>query len=178
VKLAKAIYPHWKERKIARKGQRIIPQLNVSHSSFDALIQSLTIPPEQYDESNDGDPFVCFRRRDVKPVRKTRRTDTASVDRMLKLKAELGQAKDLAERVLSREVKKLEVTKEARVVIDSRLKFLELKRKFPTLSNPADDELLIDRTIKRPKLEMTSVGYVSLIAFGGEWHAYFFRLGR
>jgi hypothetical protein len=83
---------------------------------------------------------------------------------MLKLKAELGQAKDLAERVLSREVKKLEVTKEARVVIDSRLKFLELKRKFPTWPNPADDELLIVRTVKRPKLEMTSVGYLSFLS--------------
>ncbi|KAG8946440.1 Enhancer of polycomb-like protein 1 [Tulasnella sp. 419] len=51
-KLARAIYPHWRDRKVDRAGHRIIPQLN-------------------YDESNEGDPYVCFRHRELKPVRKT-----------------------------------------------------------------------------------------------------------
>ena len=31
IRLARAIYPHYKERKVARQGQRIIPTLNVGH---------------------------------------------------------------------------------------------------------------------------------------------------
>ncbi|KAF9519381.1 hypothetical protein BS47DRAFT_29976 [Hydnum rufescens UP504] len=141
LRLARAIYPHWKERKIARQGHKIIPQLN-------------------YDESNDGDPYVCFRRRDVKSVRKTRRTDTTPADKVTKLRSELINAKDLASSVVSREVKKLELGKDARVVLEARLRLVEHKRKYPHFASPHDDALLVDpeRTLaKRPKLGESGV---------------------
>jgi hypothetical protein len=34
LKVAKAVYPYWKERRLERNGHRIIPTLNVRHLSF------------------------------------------------------------------------------------------------------------------------------------------------
>ena len=68
-------------------------------------------------------------------------------------------AGELANLVLSREVKKLEVTKETRSVFEARAKFVDLKRKFPLLGSPADEELLVDKSlVKKPKLNELSTG--------------------
>jgi hypothetical protein len=57
------------------------------------------------DESlrDDSDPYVCFRRRETKPVRKTRRTDQQSMEKLRKLRAELETARSLLEMVTRRE---------------------------------------------------------------------------
>lgn len=49
------------------------------------------------------DPYVCFRRRETKPVRKTRRTDQQSLERLRKLRSEMEMARNLLEMVLRRE---------------------------------------------------------------------------
>ena len=54
--LAGIVYPHWKSRREDREGRTVSPYLN-------------------FDETNDNDPYVCFRRREVKQIRKTRKTD-------------------------------------------------------------------------------------------------------
>ncbi|KAF8329698.1 enhancer of polycomb-like-domain-containing protein [Cantharellus anzutake] len=138
IRLARTIYPHYKERKIARQGHKIIPSLN-------------------FDESNSEDAYVCFRRRDVKSVRKTRRTDTTPAEKVSRLRQELIKAKDLANLTVSREVKKLELNKDARSVLEARIRFIELKRKHPQFSLSTDDQLLVDpeRVLaKRPKMTL------------------------
>ena len=45
---------------------------------------------------------------------------------------------------MSREVKKLELNKDARGVLEARIKFIELKRKHPQFTLSTDDQLLID----------------------------------
>ncbi|KDQ21629.1 hypothetical protein BOTBODRAFT_50226 [Botryobasidium botryosum FD-172 SS1] len=145
VRLGRAIYQHWRDRKTARNGHKIIPQINL-------------------DESSEGEAWVCFRRRDVKPVRKTRRTDTASLDRLAKLRGELGAVCELANSVRSREVKKLELMRETRAVFEARTRFVELKRKYPFLGSQADDELLVDKNVaKRPKPNELSMGTIKLV---------------
>lgn len=52
---------------------------------------------------DDSDPYVCFRRRETKPVRKTRRTDQQSMEKLRKLRAELETARSLLEMVTRRE---------------------------------------------------------------------------
>lgn len=52
---------------------------------------------------DDTDPYVCFRRRETKPVRKTRRTDQQSLEKLRKLRAELETARSLLEMVTRRE---------------------------------------------------------------------------
>jgi len=97
---------------------------------------------------------VCFRRRDAKSIRKTRRTDTTPAEKVARLRQELVRAKELAHLTVSREVKKLELNKDARGVLEARIKFIELKRKHPQFTLSTDDQLLIDpeRVLaKRPK---------------------------
>ncbi|CED83219.1 Polycomb enhancer protein, EPC [Phaffia rhodozyma] len=126
-RMAKAIYPHWKERKLASGGRYIIPQLN-------------------HDESNDADPYVCFRRREVKSVRKTRRTDSQSVDRLVLLQSELIKASQLASDTLQRERRKSDLIQCERDAWDAKLRLIDIKRKIPSQPLRPDEEELLFRT--------------------------------
>lgn len=99
----------------------------------------------QLDESNDTDPFVCFRRRDAKAVRKTRRADNTPADKVTRLRIELQQVSDLATSVVTREMKKAELGIDTQLVLEARLRMFDHKRRFPHLSNPQDDQMLIEQ---------------------------------
>ncbi|KAH7340842.1 enhancer of polycomb-like-domain-containing protein [Rhizoctonia solani] len=139
LRILRVIYPHWRERRLERDGRRIIPQINS-------------------DETNEGDPYVCFRRRDAKPVRKTRRSDTGSMDRMQNLHNNIRQLQHIAQLVVHREQLKHSRAVEERQVMNCRLNLAEVKRKFPTtpFGSRDDDEVLVDKIVKRPKLEGTN----------------------
>jgi hypothetical protein len=83
---AKSVYEQWKRRRILRKGASLVPSLRIDEALRD-----------------DADPYVCFRRRETKPVRKTRRTDQQSLEKLRKLRAELETARSLLEMVTRRE---------------------------------------------------------------------------
>ncbi|KAL4080474.1 enhancer of polycomb-like-domain-containing protein [Scleroderma citrinum] len=137
LRLAKIIYPHWRERRTERGGHRIIPTLN-----FD-----------ETDTNNES--YICFRRREIKSVRKTRASQATSSDKLFRLQVELAQAHELAKSLLERENLKKENATQVMQVWDKRLQFTELKRKFPSLNSKDDDELLHDkeRVVKKPKTE-------------------------
>lgn len=99
----------------------------------------------QLDESNDTDPFVCFRRRDAKAVRKTRRADNTPADKITRLRIELQQVSDLAANVATREMKKAELGRDTLLVLEARLRLVDHKRRFPHLCNPQDDQMLIEQ---------------------------------
>jgi enhancer of polycomb-like protein len=103
-------------------------------------------PFSQYDESNDGDPYVCFRRREAKPVRKTRRTDSQSVDRLALLQAELIKAGQLAADTLARERRKLDLVLVEREAWEAKLRLIDAKRKYPAFPLKPDEEELLFRT--------------------------------
>ncbi|KAG8702760.1 Enhancer of polycomb-like protein 1 [Ceratobasidium sp. 394] len=136
LRMLRVIYPHWRERRLEREGRRIIPQINS-------------------DETNEGDPYVCFRRRDAKPVRKTRRTDTGSIDRMQSLQNNVRQLQHIVQHVLRREQLKQARALEERQVMNCRMQLSEVKRKFPTtpFGMRDDDEVLVDKIVKRPRPE-------------------------
>ncbi|KAG9019757.1 Enhancer of polycomb-like protein 1 [Tulasnella sp. 427] len=129
---ARTIYPWWHERKTERDGRRIIPQLN-------------------YDETNDSDPYVCFRRREVKPLRKTRRQDTTSQERMLKLQKELGMVLDMARSVLKREELKRDAAKSMTEVFQKRFALVQIKRKSAWAAQQDDNQLFLDEKPKPPR---------------------------
>ncbi|KAH9161676.1 hypothetical protein EDB89DRAFT_2156514 [Lactarius sanguifluus] len=119
-------YPYWKERRIERGGHCIIPTLN-------------------YDEPDiKNESYICFRRRDVKAMRKTRASQASSSEKLMLLKQELATAAELTS-VLKRE----QLTRER----GSKQK--RLKRKFPSLLNAKEDEELFydkEKVVKKPKL--------------------------
>ncbi|KIJ67208.1 hypothetical protein HYDPIDRAFT_25680 [Hydnomerulius pinastri MD-312] len=137
LRLAKTIYPWWRERRTERIGHRIIPILN-------------------YDETDvNNESYICFRRREIKAVRKTRASQATSSDKLLRLQSELSQSLELAKTLLARENLKKDNAQQAVQVWEKRLEFVELKRKFPSLSTKEDDELLHDkeRVAKKPRVE-------------------------
>ncbi|KAH9475176.1 Enhancer of polycomb-like protein 1 [Psilocybe cubensis] len=127
LKSARAIYPYWKERRLERGGHRIIPTLNGDES--DTLNES----------------YICFRRRESKAVRKTRASQVTSSDKLARLQAEFSYPLELAKAILTRETLKKELAAQSQAVWEKRLAFVDLKRKFPSLNDKIDEELLVDK---------------------------------
>lgn len=128
---AKTVYDHWATRRAAKGNSAIPPQLKF----------------ESGQESDDSDPYVCFRRREIRQTRKTRHRDLQSAEKLRKLRFELESARALLLMVKRREEARIELLAVDKQVFEQRQAFRELKRK---LKQPGDDDLLI--TQKKPKL--------------------------
>lgn len=133
VVMARGIYPHWLERKAERKGRSIVPDVNL-------------------DESDEGNVYVCFRRREVKPIRKTRRMETTSIDKLTRLSSEFQSAIALTNKAIERESLKAEMCDEDQVIWNFRARMVSITSKYPDLRNADDDKWLVDKEkIKKPK---------------------------
>jgi len=121
----------------------------------------LLIPPWslthlQLDETDTrNESYICFRRREIKAVRKTRASHVTFSDKLIRLQNELSTALEIANEVISRETLKKEAAQLHQEVWNQRISFSDLKRKFPTLGTKEDEELLVDkeRVPKKPKVE-------------------------
>ena len=135
--------------------------------NLSALTYLFTTQLDETDTRNES--YICFRRREIKAIRKTRAQQATYSDKMVRLKGELAVALELANSVLQRETIKRDAAAHAHAVWDKRFAFAELKRKFPTLSSKDEEELLYDRerVVKRPKLEPT--GFVNSCASILRW---------
>ncbi|KAI0037147.1 enhancer of polycomb-like-domain-containing protein [Vararia minispora EC-137] len=134
--IAEVIYPYWKERRTERGVYRVIPTLN-----FD-----------EQDVKNES--YICFRRRDVKAMRKTRASQASSSEKLHRLQQELASVQELSKSLCVRETLKRDQLQSQHTVWESREKLVDLKRQFPSLATKEDDELFVDkeRPPKRPKV--------------------------
>ncbi|EMD31875.1 hypothetical protein CERSUDRAFT_119155 [Gelatoporia subvermispora B] len=139
LRMARVVYPYWRDRRLERGGHRIIPTVNL----------------DETDTKNES--YICFRRREIKAVRKTRAQQAPYADKMRRLQSELGITLTLAESVRDRERFKREQAAQGQAVWERRLTLVDLKRKFPTLGVKEDDELFFDKekVAKKPKTETT-----------------------
>ncbi|OCH93358.1 hypothetical protein OBBRIDRAFT_328810 [Obba rivulosa] len=139
LRMARVVYPYWRDRRLERGGHRIIPTVNL----------------DETDTKNES--YICFRRREIKAIRKTRAQQAPYADKMRRLQVELGISLSLAESVRDRERLKREQTVQGQVVWDKRLILVDLKRKFPILGTKEDEELFFDKekVPKKPKTEAT-----------------------
>ncbi|KAI9490712.1 enhancer of polycomb-like-domain-containing protein [Zychaea mexicana] len=135
-KLNERVYQHWRERRLARQGKDVIPQL----LSEDTL-------------KGEIDPYVCFRRRETKPIRKTRRTDQQSLERLRKLRSEMEMSRNLLEMVLRREKIRKEGLVLEHTVFDKKCKLREYQRQ---LGIKEDEDLLPLLSKKKRKTSMES----------------------
>ncbi|KAI8148864.1 enhancer of polycomb-like-domain-containing protein [Fennellomyces sp. T-0311] len=133
-KANESVYQHWKDRRQKSKGKDIIPQLR----SEDTL-------------KGDIDPYVCFRRRETKPIRKTRRTDQQSLERLRKLRSEMEMSRNLLEMVLRREKIRKEGLVLEHTVFDKKCKLREYQRQ---LGIKEDEDLLPLLSKKKRKTSM------------------------
>lgn len=109
------IYEHWKHRKIERKGKPISPQLKFED-------------PNANEKDNDNDPYICFRRREFRQARKTRRADNIGAERIRHLQRSLRKARELVLNVCKRELLKEKVWQSDYEIFKARCETKNVKR--------------------------------------------------
>jgi len=130
---AKDIYEFWKTRRQENGHKALQPSLKF----------------ETHQDNDDGDPYVCFRRREVRQTRKTRARDTQSSDRLRRLRKEIEEARQLVQQTCSREVLKRELLNVERSVFEQRGKLKDTKVR---MGIKTDDEDLINQKPQKRKL--------------------------
>lgn len=136
----KPIYEHWKTRKIIRKGKPIHASLKFED-------------PNASEKDNDNDPYICFRRREFRQARKTRRADTLGAERIRLLQKSLHRARNLVTNVCQREIIKLETYEREHQIFKLRSEAKSIKR---AVGVKGDDYLFYPhkrKKIVKPKIE-------------------------
>jgi hypothetical protein len=107
-------------------------------------------------ETDDGDPYVCFRRREVRQIRKTRGRDAQSAEKLRRLRKELEDARQLVALVRQRELARKEMLGIERQIFLQRSEVKEMKRK---LGVKDDDEDLINQKVRKEGILVASLRY-------------------
>ena len=131
---AKDIYEHWKACREKNGNNTIHPGLRLK-------IMDGT------NDTDDNDPYVCFRRREVRQIRKTRGRDAQSVEKLKKLRRELEEARQLVALVRQREITKKEQLAIEKQLFEQRSALRQCKL---TLGEPycqGDEDLLINQKV-------------------------------
>jgi enhancer of polycomb-like protein len=125
---AKDVYEHWRNRRQQAGNNTLQPSLKA----------------EKDQVRDDGDPYVCFRRRDGRITRKTRGRDLQSVDKLKKLRREIEEGRALIAMALQRELVKKDMLLADRTIFQMRA---EVKRNKIKLGIKTDDEDLINQKV-------------------------------
>lgn len=126
---AKDIYEYWKTRRQVSSNKPLQPSLKF----------------EMHQDSDDGDPYVCFRRRDVRQTRKTRARDIQSTEKLRRLRKELEEGRQLVAMAHQRELAKRELIALDRQVFEQRTKLKDIRIR---LNIKGDDEDLINQKVR------------------------------
>jgi len=126
---AKDIFDHWRTRRQATGNRGLQPSLKF----------------ETHQDNDDGDPYVCFRRRDVRQTRKTRARDVQSTDKLRRLRKELEEGRQLVAITNQRELCKRELLAIDRAIFEQRAKVKEAKMR---LGIENDDQDLINQRVR------------------------------
>lgn len=134
---AKDIYEHWQAMRTKSLNHPLMPSLRFERNT----------------DTDETDPFVCFRRREVRQARKTRGRDAQTVERIKKLRTELEQSRLLIHLTRDREMKRFTQTKVDRKIFQQRHELLQMKR---SLGIKGDEDLLINQkpVEKGPRLDL------------------------
>ncbi|ETI28498.1 hypothetical protein G647_00947 [Cladophialophora carrionii CBS 160.54] len=134
--LSRFIYEHWRTRRTATGNRSLAPRLKF----------------ETGQETDDSDPYVCFRRRELRQIRKTRNRDAQSAEKLRKLRMELETARGMLLMVKRREQLRKETLEIDRLVFEQRLALRDTKRK---LGVKGDEDLLINQKKQKIPQGMT-----------------------
>lgn len=143
-RLAKYVYEHWKSRRLDSANHGLQPTLKVSSVNI-LSVSLLTITQfETGQDTDDADPYVCFRRREIRQIRKTRHRDAQSAEKLRRLRKELEDARQIMAMVKQREIMRKEVLSIDKTLFKQRADVKETKRK---LGIKGDDEDLINQKV-------------------------------
>lgn len=132
---AKEVYEYWKAERLKRGNRGLVPKLK-------------TLKMDTAQEADDSDPYICFRRREVRQVRKTRGRDAQVVEKLKKLRRELEDGRHLLDLVKQREVGRQEDLALSRQMFEQRATVREMKRSLGI--EDKEDTLLINQRAKPP----------------------------
>ncbi len=109
--------------------------------------------------SNETDPYVCFRRREVKNnMRKTRRCDSQSLDKLRKLRDEMQKARDILELVSSRERLRKESALLEIEIFQERIKVRKMKKLLGVMTATTDADASPEKKKKKQSAGGAGVG--------------------
>ena len=148
---ARFIYEHWKSRRIesGNKSLNLASSLKVVKRIFPTYAILLTLRQfETGADTDDGDPYVCFRRREVRQVRKTRGRDAQSAEKLKKLRKEMEDGRHLAALASRREAIKRALMRVDKEVFEQRASLRQVKCSIPEKHNEDDDDLLFNQKVK------------------------------
>ena len=126
---AKFIYDHWQSRRTQTGNKGISSRLKF----------------ETHADSDDADPYVCFRRRELRQIRKTRNRDAQSTEKLRNLRIQLEQARTLLQLVNQREKCRKQQMQTDRLVFEQRR---EAKLKKRELGIKGEDEDFINQKVR------------------------------
>ena len=127
----KEIYEHWKTRRLERGNHTLMSSLKFETGA----------------DTDDSDPYVCFRRREVRQIRKTRGRDAHSAEKLKKLRKELEESRKLMASIGHREVLKREQLAVERELFEQRTSLRQLKLNLPDQYKEGDEDILINQKV-------------------------------
>ncbi|KNE55516.1 hypothetical protein AMAG_01404 [Allomyces macrogynus ATCC 38327] len=129
------IYLWWSHRRRTRRNRPLAPIMRIEDPNL----------------RNETDPYVCFRKRETKVTRKTRRSDAQAGTHLRKLRGELAMARALLALVHARESARTQVLVRDRSVFEARVQLRAVKRKLGV-----DDEMAFERPDYVPPSRVTT----------------------
>lgn len=138
---AKFVYEYWKAKRQDMGNKPLHPSLKF----------------ETHQETDDTDPYVCFRRREARQTRKTRARDSKIAEALKRLRRELEDGRQLVLLSYEREMTKRELLHMDRAVFEERARLKQLKVK---MGIKGEDEDLVHQ-----KVCIYHLGYSALGSF-------------
>lgn len=131
---AKAIYEYWRNARQEKGNKPLHPTLKF----------------EIHQETDDTDPYVCFRRREARQTRKTRARDNKVAETLKRLRRELEDGRQLVLLSFEREMMKREVLHMDRAVFEERARLKQMKLR---LGIKGEDEDLVNQKVSTTSYE-------------------------
>lgn len=125
---AKAIYEYWKSKRQEEGNKPLHPMLKF----------------ETHQETDDTDPYVCFRRREARQTRKTRARDNKIVETLKRLRRELEDGRQVVLMSYEREMMKRELLHMDRAVFEERARLKHIKLR---LGIKGEDDDLVNQKV-------------------------------
>ncbi|RBR11395.1 uncharacterized protein FIESC28_09009 [Fusarium coffeatum] len=132
---AKPVYEYWKSRRQEAGNKPLHPSLKF----------------ETHQETDDTDPFVCFRRREARQTRKTRARDNKIAETLKKLRRELEDGRQLVLLAYEREMVKRELMSMDRAIFEERARLKDTKLRLGIKGE--DEDLVNQKPQKRKPVE-------------------------
>ena len=141
------IYEHWKTRRLEAGNKSLITGLKVSRTTWSQL-PSDSFQFETGADTDDADPYVCFRRREVRQIRKTRGRDAHSAEKLKKLRKELEESREIMAMIRQREITKKEQLEVERQLFEQRANLRQVKLNLPDQYKEGDEDILVNQKVK------------------------------